>query len=56
MAVGYSILVTAYHVLECEVPYEELGEGYFHRRRSGEAYAKRLIRTVSYIRARRVAV
>ncbi len=33
-----------YHVLEREVPYEELGEDYFHRQRSGEAYAKRLVR------------
>ena len=33
-----------YHVLEREVPYEELGEDYFDRQRSGEAYAKRLVR------------
>ena len=33
-----------YHVLERGVPYEELGEDYFDRRRSGEAYAKRLVR------------
>ena len=33
-----------YHVLEREVPYEELGEDYLDRRRSGEAYAKRLVR------------
>ena len=26
------------------VPYEELGEEYFDRRRSSEAYAKRLVR------------
>ena len=44
MAVGHSILVICYHVLEREVPYEELGEDYFHRHRSGEAYAKRLVR------------
>jgi transposase len=44
VAVGHSILVIAYHVLEREVPYEELGEDYFHRQRSGEAYAKRLVR------------
>jgi transposase len=43
-AVGHSILVIAYHVLEREVPYEELGEDYFDRRRSSEAYAKRLVR------------
>jgi transposase len=44
VAVGHSILVICYHVLGREVPYEELGEDYFHRHRSGEAYAKRLVR------------
>ena len=44
IAVGHSILVIAYHVLAREVPYEELGEDYFHRQRSSEAYAKRLVR------------
>jgi hypothetical protein len=45
VAVGHSILVICYHMLEREVPYEELGEDYFDRRqRSGEAYAKRLVR------------
>ena len=44
VAVGHSILVICYHVLEREVPYEELGEDYFHRHRSGEAYTKRLVR------------
>jgi transposase len=44
VAVGHSILVICYHVLERQVPYEELGEDYFDRRRSGEAYAKRLVR------------
>jgi len=43
VAVGHSILVICYHVLEREVPYEELGEDYFDRQRSGEAYAKRLV-------------
>jgi transposase len=43
VAVGHSILVICYHVLEREVPYEELGEDYFHRQRSGEAYTKRLV-------------
>ena len=33
-----------YHVLERQVPYEELGEDYFDRRRSSEVYAKRLVR------------
>jgi transposase len=44
VALGHSILVICYHVLEREVPYEELGEDYFERRRSSEAYAKRLVR------------
>jgi transposase len=44
VAVGHSILVIAYHVLERDRPYQELGEDYFHRCRSGEAYAKRLVR------------
>ena len=44
VAVGHSILVICYHVLERKVPYEELGEDYFHRQRSGEAYTKRLVR------------
>ena len=34
VAVGHSILVICYHVLERQVPYEELGEDYFERRRS----------------------
>jgi transposase len=44
VAVGHSILVICYHVLERQVPYEDLGEDYFDRRRSSEAYAKRLVR------------
>jgi transposase len=44
VAVGHSILVICYHVLERKVPYEELGEDHFHGQRSSEAYAKRLVR------------
>jgi transposase len=44
VAVGHSILVICYHVLERGVPYEELGEDYFDRQRSGERYTKRLVR------------
>jgi transposase len=44
VAVGHSILVICYHVLERSVPYEELGEDYLDRRRSSEAYAKQLVR------------
>jgi hypothetical protein len=35
VAVGHSILVICYHVLERQVPYEELGEDYFEQQRSG---------------------
>jgi transposase len=46
VAVGHSILVIAYHLLEREVPYEDLGEDYYvrDRRCSSEAHAKRLVR------------
>jgi transposase len=44
VAVGHSILVICYHILEREVPYEELGEDHLDQRRSNEAYAKRLVR------------
>ena len=44
VAVGPSILVICYHVLERGVPYEELGEDYFDQQRSGERYTKRLVR------------
>jgi transposase len=44
VAVGHSILVIAYHILERGVPYKELGEDYFDQRRSNEAYTKRLVR------------
>jgi transposase len=44
VAVGHSILVIAYHILERGAPYHELGEGYLHQQRSEEAYSKRLVR------------
>jgi len=47
VAVGHSILVVAYHLLERKVPYEELGEDYYvrnHRRCSSEVRTKRLVR------------
>jgi transposase len=44
VAVGHSILVIAYHMLERNQPYHELGEDYLHQRRSEEAYTKRLVR------------
>ena len=44
VAVGHSILVIVYHILQRGEPYQELGEDYFSRRRSEEAYRKRLVR------------
>jgi transposase len=44
VAVGHSILVICYHILERGEPYQELGEDYFNRRCSEEAYRKRLVR------------
>ncbi len=46
VAVGHSILVIAYHLLERKVPYEDLGEDYYvrDRRCSREAHTKRLVR------------
>jgi transposase len=45
VAVGHSILVIAYHLLERKVPYEDLGEDYLHNRRcSREARTNRLVR------------
>jgi transposase len=44
VAVGHSILVIAYHVLERGQPYQEFGEDYFDQHRSSEAYTKRLVR------------
>jgi hypothetical protein len=42
LAVAHSILVAAYHMLERGVPYQDLGEDYFHRRQAahGERYTK----------------
>jgi transposase len=33
VAVGHSILVICYHLLERKEPYEELGEEHFHKQR-----------------------
>jgi transposase len=49
VAVGHSILVIAYHILEREVPYEELGEDHLDRHRSNGAYAKRLVRQLEHL-------
>jgi transposase len=48
VAVGHSILVIAYHILERKEPYEEFGEEHYRntkqRRCSKEAYTNRLVR------------
>ena len=47
VAVGHSILVICYHILEREVPYEELGEEHFRKQKrcsTSEAYTRRLVR------------
>jgi transposase len=44
VAVEHSILVICYHILKRGGPYQELGADYFNRRRSEEAYRKRLVR------------
>ena len=49
-AVGHSILVAAYHILDRDIPYRGLGADWFVRRRS-EAQARKLIsqlNTLSY--------
>jgi transposase len=44
VAVGHSILVICYHILQRGEPYQDLGEDFFNRRSSEEAYRKRLVR------------
>ena len=45
VAVGHTILIAAYYILERGVPHQELGEDYFHRRQAANAerYTKRLV-------------
>lgn len=43
IAVGHSILVITYHVLQTRTPYQDLGGDYFERR-NGDKQRKRLIR------------
>ena len=47
-ALSHSILVAAYHVLEQQVPYQELGADYFDRRTS-EQRTKRLVRQLEQL-------
>jgi transposase len=43
-AVAHSILVIAYHLLQRNQPYDELGGDYFIERQSKDAYQRRLIK------------
>jgi transposase len=43
VAVGHSLLVIAYHVLDRKQPYRDLGGDYFTRQLSPEAHARRLV-------------
>lgn len=46
VAVAHSILVSAYYILSRGVPYQDLGEDYYHRRQAqhAERYKNRLVR------------
>jgi transposase len=47
VAVGHSILVICYHIMERKEPYEEFGEEHYRNKQqrcSKEAYTKRLVR------------
>jgi transposase len=44
IAVGHSILVAAYHILDRRQPYHDLGAGYFRRRHSRTHHTRRLVR------------
>src|SRR6266542_4432718 len=44
VAVGHSILVAAYHILDRGVPYEDLGADYFLHRHDPERHANKLVR------------
>ncbi|MCL6499767.1 MAG: IS110 family transposase [Firmicutes bacterium] len=49
IAVGHSILVVAYHVLDRGVPYEDLGADYFLRRHDPKRHAAKLVRQLQAI-------
>jgi transposase len=49
VAVGHSILVSAYHILERHVPYEDLGADYFVHRHDRKRRAAKLIRQLQAI-------
>ncbi len=56
MAVGRSILVTAYYVLLRNQPNDELGADYFLTRGLPEAHVRRLVRQLGRHRAPRVTL
>src|SRR5439155_1490365 len=46
VAVGHSILVAAYYILDRHQPYRDLGPDYFRRRHSREHQMRRLVRQI----------
>jgi transposase len=51
IAVGHSILVVAYHLLQRKAAYHDLGEDYFQQRQqqAADRYAKRLVRQLEQL-------
>jgi transposase len=49
VAVGHSILVAAYHILDRGVPYQDLGADYFLRRHDPSRHAAKLVRQLQAI-------
>ena len=43
VAVAHSILVSAFHILDRGVPYDDLGADWFQRRHSPEHQARKLV-------------
>jgi transposase len=48
-ALRHSIVIAAYHILDRNVPYQELGADYFDRRRSSHQRTKRLVRQLEQL-------
>ena len=48
-ALRHSILVIAYHVLERQLPYQDLGPDYFWQRHSHEEQTRRLVRQLEQL-------
>jgi hypothetical protein len=49
IAVGHSIVVVAYHVLDHGVPFKDLGADYFLRRHDPKRHAAKLVRQLQAI-------